>query len=408
MKQKLSLVLLLISILSFAQNKFENGYYIDNNNTKIECLIKNYDWKNNPDEIEIKNSDDNKAITKHFDDFKEFGIYNKSKFIKATVKIDESSANTNTLTSTPNPTFAVKTVFLKVLVEGNSNLYYFANSDYERFFYTVNDKIEQLIYKQYNSGIDIAANEAYKQQLFVNFKCNNDQKSIIALKYDDDYLIDYFIKTNNCLSGNVATKAISEKRKFETNFKANILLNRINSNYDIPNGNISGNYTTEKRNVISFGFEAEIILPYNNKNWSFIFDPSYIQNKESFKIYKPQFINPDDTFYNNSFTVRLPLGLRRYFRLNENNSLFTNATFSVNINKADIKTYNPFNNSTIIIADGSFVSSNFALGLGYQFKKYTAEIKYNLKTPFYSDAKGGEKNQYTLNQISLKLGYKLF
>lgn len=398
-------MLLLVTFLSFAQNKFEQGYYIDNSGVKTECFIKNYDWKNNPISIETKNSSDDKTKTKTLEEIKEFGIFNKSKFIKATVKIDESSANKNTLTNSANPTFITKTVFLKVLVEGKSNLYYFENENYERFFYTVNDKIEQLIYKQYNSGIDIAANNSYKQQLFVNFKCNNDQKSIIDLKYDDDYLIDYFIKTNNCLSGNVETKAISEKRKFETNFKINLLLNNANSTYNFTTGNLKGSYDTDKKNTVSFGFETEIILPYNNKNWSFIFDPSFIKNKESYKIYKPQFINPDYTIENNSFTIRIPIGIRRYFRFNENNSIFTNAAFSFNLNNADVYSYNPFNNSTIVYADGFFTSSNFAIGLGYQYKKYTAEIKFNTKTKFNNS---GNDQKFLLNQLSLKLGYKLF
>ncbi|CAM4253909.1 hypothetical protein [Flavobacterium terrigena] len=409
MKIKLSYLLFLTAFLSFAQNKFEPGYYIDNSGIKTECLIKNYDWKNNPTSIETKNTSDDKTITKTIEEIQEFGIINKSKFVKATVKVDESSPNLITLTNSPSPKFIEKTVLLKILVEGKSNLYYFESEDYDRFFYTVNNKIEQLVYKQYNNSEgNISTNDAFKQQLFVNFKCNNDQKSIIALKYNNNDLVDYFIKTNNCISGNTETKAISEKRKFETNFKVNFLLNSINSTIIIPNGNISGNYETDKRNAVSFGFEVEVLLPYNNKNWSFIFDPSYIQNKESLKIYKPQFINPDETLFNDIFTLRLPLGLRRYFKMNKISSLFANASFSINANKANIHTYNPFNNTTIVIADEMYLSSNFALGAGYQYKKYSAEIKFNTKTPYYSVLVSDKEHKYSLNQISLKLGYKLF
>lgn len=408
MKYRLSLLLLLVTFLSFAQNKFEPGYYIDNSGTRTECFIKNYDWKNNPFVIETKIAiEDSKTVTKNIDEMTEFGITNKSKFIKTTVKIDESSQNTSNLTFSADPKYIEKTVFLKVLVEGKSNLYYFENEDYERFFYSVNGKIEQLVYKQYfNSDGNILSNNSFKQQLFVNFKCNNDQKSILELKYHNNDLIDYFIKTNNCISGITETKAISEKRKFVTNFKVNLLVNNINSTYVIPSGSISGDYKSDKRNTVTFGFEAEVVLPYHNKNWSFIFDPSYIQNKESIKIYKPQFINPDFTLFNDSFIIRFPLGIRRYFRLNENNSLFTNASFSINANKTFVYTYNPFNNSTIIVVDDSFSSTNFTLGVGYQYKKYTAELKFNTKTSYYSYKISGQ--EFSLNQISLKLGYKLF
>lgn len=405
MKKKLSLILLLVTYLSFSQNKFEPGYYIDNSGTKVDCLIKNYEWKNNPINIEIKKTIDDKKINKkEIWDISEFGINEKSKFIKVTVKIDESSQNMNVLSYDPNPIFSDKTVFLKVLVEGKSNLYYFENENYNRFFYSVNDKIEQLVYKQYyNEEGNISSNETYKQQIFINFKCNNDQKPIIALKYDQNSLVEYFIKTNNCIFGNNKLKVVSEKSKFETNFKVNLLLNSINSTIIIPNINISENH---KKNSLTFGFEVEVLLPYNNKNWSFIFDPSYIQYKESIKTFNPQFINPDETLFNDVFTLRLPLGLRRYFNLNKNNSLFVNASFAINGNKTSIHTYNPFNNTTKVIADELYFSSSFSFGAGYQFKKYSAEFKFNTKTSFYSYADSGQ--EFTLNQISLKLGYKLF
>ncbi len=407
MKNKLSLMLLLVTFLSFAQSKFESGYFIDNSGTKTECLIKNYDWKNNPTNIEIKSINKNEIITKTIEDIAEFGINDKSKFVKATVKIDKSSQNFNSLSDYSNPVYFEKTVLLKVLVEGVSNLYYYTDKDFEKFFYSVNDKIEQLVYKQYNNSEgNISTNDTFKQQLFVNFKCNNDKKSILALKYKNNDLIDYFIKTNNCISGNNKTITTFKKRKFEANFKLNLLVNNINSTFIIPTGNIRGTYETEKKYTFTFGFETELIFPYNNKNWSLIFDPSYVKNKETFKIYQPQFINPDETFYNDSFFIRLPIGIRRYFKINENNKFFANAALSFNLIDTYVYTYNPFNNSTIVYSNESFIANSLAFGIGYQYKRYTAEMKLNTKTEFYPYPIDGTK--FNLNQISLKLGYKLF
>ncbi len=382
-------MLLLITFLSFAQNKFEPGYYIDYTGVKTECLIKNYDWKNSPRSIEIK---------KDIEEIKEFAIYNKSKFIKATINFDESSQNKIALEDNPNPKFVEKTILLKVLVEGKSNLYSFEDSDYERYFYSVNDKIEQLVYKRYNNSEgNIALNESYKQQLFANFKCNNDQKSIVALKYDDIDLIDYFIKTNNCLSGITETKVISEKRKFETNFKVNLLLNSVSQNIVIPYLNI--NNTSKKTNSVSFGFESEIVLPYNNKNWSFVFDPSYTSYKETNTSNYTYFnINYTVVNENKILLIRLPLGIRRYFTLNEKNKFYTNLAVSINVTNNNI---DPKYNE-----DGSFTSYNFAFGLGYQYKKYSIELKLNNKALTYSNPYSGK--EYSLNQMFLKLGYRLF
>lgn len=407
MKNKLSIMLLLVTFITIAQNKFEPGYYIDNSGIKTECLIKNYDWKNNPKNIEFKlTNEDENIISKNIEEINEFALNGKSKFIKATVNIDDSSQNIITLSNSPNTRFVEKTVFLKVLVEGNSNLYYYENEDYERFFYSINDKIEQLVYKQYNTSEgNIATNESFKQQLFVNFKCNNDQKSIVALKYKNNDLIDYFIKTNNCITGKTESKAISEKAKSEIYFKVNVLLNNINTTFEGIFGYDIKNFKSANKNTFGFGFEAEIILPYNNKKWSLIFDPSYLQNKQSSIIYKPEFTKPDFVLYNDSYTIRIPLGIRRYFKLNESSKLFTNLSYSININKTYVYLYTPFDNHTNILTDAGFPSSNLALGFGYQYKKYSAEIKYNTSTQIYTYWSG---DNYTLNQTSLKLGYKLF
>ena len=53
---KKNLLLLLVSILTvnvYSQISLEEGYYIDNSNQKINCLIKNLDWKNNPTHLNI-------------------------------------------------------------------------------------------------------------------------------------------------------------------------------------------------------------------------------------------------------------------------------------------------------------------------------------------------------------------
>ena len=49
----MSFVLFLFTINLFAQVKFEKGYFIDSQNKKVECLIKNKDWIGSPSEIEL-------------------------------------------------------------------------------------------------------------------------------------------------------------------------------------------------------------------------------------------------------------------------------------------------------------------------------------------------------------------
>lgn len=393
MKNKISLMLFLITFLSFAQNKFEAGYYIDNSGVKTECLIKNYEWKNNPKSIEIKNSQDESIIIKSIEEIKEFSIVSKSKYIRETIKMDESSTNINTLLSDPNPTFKEFTIFLKVLVEGSSNLYFYENKDYERYFYTKDNKIEQLVYLLYKKDGDILANNLYRQQLFVNFKCNNDSKPIESLDYNDE-LIEYFIKTNNCISGTNDAKIITEKRKFNINLKLNLLVNSNNQTYSSPF--IKQAYESGNSTNLGFGFETEIILPYNNGNWSVVMDPYY------YKFDKPLMDSKGIIKFENTINVfKIPLGVRRYFSINNNSKLFANAALNLNFSKTKIDEKKKNQN----IDHDMYNSFNFSFGVGYQYKRCNMEIKFNPKTTIGGNQLIGE--EYVIKQASLKLGYRI-
>ena len=51
-KQILLLLTTILSLNSYSQINFDKGYFINDSNQKVDCLIKNIDWKNNPTEIE--------------------------------------------------------------------------------------------------------------------------------------------------------------------------------------------------------------------------------------------------------------------------------------------------------------------------------------------------------------------
>ncbi|WP_205635394.1 hypothetical protein [Flavivirga aquatica] len=91
MKKKL--LLLFISILSincYSQISFEKGYYINNAGQKIDCLIKNIDWDNNPTSFEYKELESSKIKMTNIKFVKEFGVYHVSKYIRSKVNIDRS------------------------------------------------------------------------------------------------------------------------------------------------------------------------------------------------------------------------------------------------------------------------------------------------------------------------------
>ena len=145
-----SAVLMFLSIACFSQIVFEKGYFIDESNQRIECLVRNVDWRNNPTEFEYKMSEDSDLLRASIGTVTEFGVDNVSKWVRATVDIDQSGDGLNDLSKERNPVFEEKRVFLKVLIEGKASLFLFREGNLTRFFYRKDDsEIRQLVYKRY-------------------------------------------------------------------------------------------------------------------------------------------------------------------------------------------------------------------------------------------------------------------
>ncbi len=392
-----------------AQNKYQKGHYILNNGTKVDCYIKNYDWKNNPTKIETKQTLDSQNIDITIQECKEFSIDNESKFIKQTVDIDTSpDGGYNTLTKSKEPIFKSFTVFLKVLVEGKYSLYNFESEAIsERFFYKVdNSEIKQLVYKRYmnsDSGqTNVYSNEAYKIELNKTVTCpENIILNAANLEYRKNKLADFFIKANSC--NGIANNSFAAKDKsIKVNFKPVIGINNSSINIYRKFGNINGSHDLSKEVSLSFGGEIEFILPFNNNNWSFYIQPTYNTYDGNATLYYPQYITPYYAVSANLNYLNIPIAGRRYFHFSPKSKLFLN--FGMNLTFISKKSeLNVERQGTINYEGNRF---NFLLGIGYQFNKISIElVQYSnleLKTVSNEDVSDTFKN------MSLNLKYKLF
>ena len=134
MNKKLFLLIILFSYSSYSQIVFEKGYFINNSNEKMECFIKNIDWRNNPTEFTYKTSEVSTQKNIGIESVKEFGLYNFSKYVRKTVEIDKSLESLDRLAHEKNPVFIEQELFLKVLVEGQANLYVYQEGDLKNSF----------------------------------------------------------------------------------------------------------------------------------------------------------------------------------------------------------------------------------------------------------------------------------
>lgn len=378
-------LILLLSNLVNAQIKFEKGFYIDNTDTKIEGLIKNEDWRNNPNSFEFKENENSEVKNISIDYAKEFEITEISKYVRADVDIEKSSNKLQYMGNNREPQYNNERLFLKQLVIGSANLYIFEENGLEKFFYSVNNSpIKQLVYIQYKANAedmrngasydDYMSNDLFRRQLWMDVRCETTtQQNIKNTEYKFNDLINYFEKYNTC-KGDVPVKKIKDK-KVKHNLKASVIYNMGTMSVE----EFSASYSPEfKNSSFGFGLEYELLLPFNNNKWGVIFEPSYntFKDEQTLPAYGLSTIDPvvkTDMSY-----VQLPFGIRYYFFLNDNSKIFTNAIGNIRF----IGEKNKIDYTNVTMGDLSFSQTtfSFALGLGYTYKKISGEFRYYPKS----------------------------
>lgn len=413
-KQLLLLLTAIISFNGYSQISFEKGYYINNSDQKIDCLIKNLDWKNNPTNFEYKISENSESLNANIESVKEFGIYNNSKYIRKIVKIDKSVEDLGNLSIERNPVFVEEQLFLKVLVEGSTNLYSYESRSLQRFFYNKdNSNIEQLVYKKYlipnngttdNPNNSIGENVLYKQQLYSNLKCPTIEiDKIDQLKYEKNSLINFFIEYNKCNNLEfINYEGLVKKDLFNLTLRIHI----NNSSLSVQNSS-SNNLDTDFGNKLGFGFgvEAEYILPYNKNKWSILIEPTYQSFKSQKTIYSEYVTGGKRISKINYSSIEIPLSLRHYFFINKNSKIFINASFIFDLNLKSTLEFNRADNSNYeTFKIGS--RNNLGFGAGYKFKdKYSLEMKCQTSREILGGYQSWSSNY---NTLSLIFGYSIF
>ena len=418
MKLKAIIILLILSLYSNAQTKFEKGYYINNKGIKFEGYIKNSDWKNTPKKIEFKQTLEGVKEDINTSQITEFEIENFTKFQIYEVEIEKSSVKTGQITTNRTPLFKKENILLQVLVEGKASLYYYYESGIEKFFYSVDGKkIEQLVYLSYLAddsdferlkpqGKDVIVNStvlydnSFRKQIFQNVKCSEDVKEITELQYNKSSLKNHFKKYNECSNSNF--KSFDGNNKSDFRLKATFIsnfnslnLNRLNDSY----------YSIDFGNSISLGigFEAEVVLPFNNNKWSVFAEPSFNFYKNSGILKKAIDPNEKQNVTVNYNYIQLPIGVRHYFYINDKSSIFINALYNskIAIGKNGVE----YEKTTGANPSIFKTLSNFAFGAGFNFDKYSIEARIFSSTQILEGATPQRYADY--NNISLNFRYQL-
>lgn len=395
-KKTLLLLTLFLAINLYSQVEFEKGYYIDNFNKKIECLIKNIGWKYSPNEFDYKFSKESeKEESINIKNAKEFGIYGKYKFIRKVVNIDQSSTKLKELSNERKPNFKEKKVFLKVLIEGKASLFSYR----ELYFYSIHNlKIEPLVFKEYyNKYKQIFKNNDYKNQLLKDLECTSiTVNKLENLNYKKRELVNLFIAYNQCK--NEIFENFTKKQKSDL-FNLNIRPG-LNS-YSLSIGNdrtITRDVDFDTEIGYRFGVEFEFIMGLHKNKWALIIEPTY-QNYKSEKTISAFFDTQNVTVDYKS--IEVPIGLRHYLFLNKNSKFFVNASFVIDFNnKKSVINFEKNSNLDIKTAH------NLALGIGYkQNDKYSLEFRYHTPRNLLKNSSYFEND---FNTLSFIFGYTIF
>ncbi|MFT3795611.1 hypothetical protein [Flavobacterium sp.] len=389
MKHILSLVLLMAFSFCQAQITFEKGYFIDNSGKRTECYIKNMDWKNNPTDFMYKlQLEDTEARTETKNNVTEFGIDNISKYKRFNVKIEKSHTNTNKLTKNKAPNFKDEVLFLNVLIEGEANLYQYTDGLLTKFFFDKKDQpITQLVYIRYLTETGEAAeNNQFRQQLLNALKGDNiSENDLKKIKYEKSALIKLFEKYNS--TSNTAVKKF-ERKSTAKPFAFKVVAGVTSGSFEMEIPHLkydqqpAGDFNTDSKISYKVGVEVEYTLPFNKNIWRVFVNPMYskFEADAQFNTYG-LFGDPTSNTVSTQFNlIEIPLGVRRYFYINDASKIFVDAAYVVNVYNGTEIIYNK--NQNPVTFDKIDAGGSCALGLGYNYKKFALAASFSLPKKF--------------------------
>ncbi len=400
-----TIILMMYAFIINGQTNFEEGYYIDNNHQKVSGFIKNYDWKSNPSEIEFKKTLEASATKLKISKVSKFSIKNQLVFIRATVDIDNSNNYLYNMSESRLPEFEEKTVFLKLIIDGEADLLRYESNKLLKFFYrTKNEKYQPLVFKNYKKpNNSIAENNQFRIQLQKDLRCSYmNSAKFKSVRYVQKELVKLFNTYNTC----VGTKSISYVKKNDRQALNYSIRPRLNMNNLSISNSVVPSLGTDFGGFIGYGLgvEIEYILPFNNNKWAVIFEPTFnTSSTNTTRDIQNSAGNSLTSEYTNS-TLGLGIGARHYFFLNNDSKIFTNFSFlidlSVNSEISSIRT-----NNTVANTIEPSETTTIGLGLGYSFKnKLSVEMRYVPSKDLFNNFAAWNSNY---NSLGLILGYNL-
>ncbi|MFC6861631.1 hypothetical protein [Zunongwangia atlantica] len=367
------LLIILIGIPLYSQDKLDNGEIVFNSGKTLNVLIQNKDWVYTPRSFRIKNRYEDAFQVIPSDSVKKLTV-GKFQFVRAIVDFDTSSDDIKNISTNKNPNFKKTSILLRVILKGAGSLYSFERPDVTRYFYSIRsmDSIKQLIYKRYRStGQLVKENQHYKQQLYLDINCsNNDIHFYNYVDYKKKDLIDVFKRYNQCKNVNYELLSSKEKsNSFITIFpEIGISHGALRVNSGLNAGDTEINLTTPK---IGVNFEYVFSGGYNK--WSVLLKTSY----ESASISKEIFDNYSADLKIDYNALTFYPALNYYFYPTHKTKFFLNAGIEYNLHVNSKVMFLNTNRAIDPVLDNPQSSVGLGVGSGIQHKGFMILLHYS-------------------------------
>lgn len=368
--------LMIWQLTIMAQTFYQPGYYITEEGTLIEGLIRNQDWRNNPDQFRFKSSDSSPVQSLTIEQVIEMGT-GGIKFRRFTTNIDRASDQVDDLDRFQNPEFKEETLLLKVIIEGPATLYQYVHGNLKRYFFLVEgQQIQQLVYKRFiNSDGNVGSNNTFRHQLFSNLKCG--ALSVLDVKdldYEETSLTKFILDYNSCIDPQYVNLS-APKRQGNLNLYLRPGINF--SSLEISNSRSLDLDTSFGRQIgFRLGVELEFVLPFNNGKWAILLEPTFQSYRAEEQL--SDFFNQDVVVSYQS--IQFPVGFRYFFFVNDDSKIFLNLGYLLDYDLDASIDYS-------VRADVEIQSvAHFFGGVGFNLQnKYSVELRYGLEREILND-----------------------
>lgn len=403
---------LALSISASAQRDFERGYFIDDNDNKLECLIQNEKWLFSPEEVFYKLNENSEVKSFTVENCKEFKIGDEGVFMRvsADFPITQSKLKKKELNS--NPELLQKTAFVQNIVKGNASLFWFVDNNGIVYLYSKNGgAIKPLLYKKYIlEDLKIKENNIFRTQLIKDFECGN-QPIIQKTEYRRKSIIKYFEFLNQC-SGDGNYEVFERTAKQKANFLITLKVwaGMQQNSYETETTNPPRTYSFEDEIGAKFGGELEAFFPYFGYKKASVFLSVQFSKVGNTFTFPPNDVN--ERFFEADYSViEVALGGRYYFELAEKSSLFVDLALAANVYSNSIINETTTSNITGLSSTEEIGTSfddrlGGSFGLGYSYNKRIYLRLGLLATQNVLDNSRFIEDK--LSRINLSLGYALW